>query len=107
LLEAEQAVPCQLVADSQRCNNVDESLYGAGVNVKSLYWMAGDTYHGATSLVDLLNANYASSVTNPKYSVIGVAQKNGYWSVILATLYHTVQVYKPCPLSLDDVDYSS
>ncbi|KAJ2775016.1 hypothetical protein IWQ56_000313 [Coemansia nantahalensis] len=86
---------------------VDESLYAAGVSVKQLYWMAGDTYHGATSLVNLLTANYANYVNNPVYSVIGVAQKNGYWSVILASLYRSVHAYSPCPLTLSDVDYTS
>ncbi|KAJ1725882.1 hypothetical protein LPJ61_005585 [Coemansia biformis] len=86
---------------------VDESLYSQGVNVKQLYWIAGDTYRGASNLVELLDATYSNYVMNTTYSVIGVAQKNGFWSVILASLYHSVHAYKPCPLTLDDVDYTS
>ncbi|KAJ2784982.1 hypothetical protein H4R18_000796 [Coemansia javaensis] len=86
---------------------VDESIYAQNVHVKQLYWMAGDSYRSAAALVDLLTAAYEDKVLNPTYSVIGVAQKNGYWSVILATLYRSVYARNPCPLTLGGVDYTS
>ncbi|KAJ2086204.1 hypothetical protein IW138_005836 [Coemansia sp. RSA 986] len=86
---------------------VDQSIYAENVAVKKLYWFAGDRYTGARSLVDLLMASYADTVLDPSYSVIGVAQKNGYWSVILAELYRTPSVEFSCPLSLDEVSFTS
>ncbi|KAJ2403323.1 hypothetical protein GGI23_000028 [Coemansia sp. RSA 2559] len=86
---------------------VDQAIYGANVAVKKLYWFAGDRYTGATELVNLLMASYADTLLDPNYSVIGVAQKGGFWSVILAQLYRTPTVKFSCPLSLNEIEFTS
>ncbi|KAJ2849127.1 hypothetical protein IWW36_002867 [Coemansia brasiliensis] len=86
---------------------VDESIYDQRVYVKQLYWVAGDSYHNSKSLVNVLMSSYRDKVLDPKFQVIGVAQKNGFWSVILGSLYRSVRVRNSCPLTLDDVDYTS
>ncbi|KAJ2792340.1 hypothetical protein H4R20_006758, partial [Coemansia guatemalensis] len=86
---------------------VDESIYGQRVNVKQLYWVAGDSYHSAQTLVDVLMSSYEDKTLDSNYSVIGVAQKDGFWSVIFGSLYRSVHAYNPCPLTVDDVDYTS
>ncbi|KAJ1786451.1 hypothetical protein LPJ59_005929 [Coemansia sp. RSA 2399] len=86
---------------------VDQAIYGANVAVKKLYWFAGDRYTGATELANLLMASYADSLLDPNFSVIGVAQKGGFWSVILAQLYRTPTVKFSCPLSLNEVEFTS
>ncbi|KAJ1749328.1 hypothetical protein LPJ79_003821 [Coemansia sp. RSA 1821] len=86
---------------------VDESIYDQRVYVKQLYWVAGDSYHSPKSLVNVLMSSYRDKLLDPNFQVIGVAQKNGFWSVILGSLYRSVRVRNSCPLSLDDVDYTS
>ncbi|KAJ2557299.1 hypothetical protein EV175_001430 [Coemansia sp. RSA 1933] len=77
---------------------VDQALYSAGAALKKLYWFAGDRYTGARALVDLLMASYADTLLDPNYSVVGVAQEEGYWSVILAQLYRNPAVKFTCPV---------
>ncbi|KAJ2137505.1 hypothetical protein IW137_000266 [Coemansia sp. RSA 1287] len=86
---------------------VDESIYGQHVNMKELYWVAGDSFHNVNSLVNVLMSTYSSKVLDPKYQVIGVAQKDGFWSVIFGSLYRSVRARNSCPLTLSDVDYTS
>ncbi|KAJ2649167.1 hypothetical protein GGH99_007811, partial [Coemansia sp. RSA 1285] len=86
---------------------VDQSIYDQNVAVKKLYWFAGDRYANARSLVELLMASYADTVLDPSYSVIGVAQLNGFWSLIMAELYSSVSVRFACPLSIDEVTFVS
>ncbi|KAJ2158576.1 hypothetical protein GGF46_003668 [Coemansia sp. RSA 552] len=86
---------------------VDESLYGQHVNVKKLYWVAGDRYSSAQGLVDLVVSNYGDTALDPAFNVIGVAQMDGFWSVIFGALDRSVRVRNSCPLTLDDVDYTS
>ncbi|KAJ2761686.1 hypothetical protein H4S06_001074 [Coemansia sp. BCRC 34490] len=86
---------------------VDQSIYDQNVAVKKLYWFAGDRYTNARSLVELLMASYADTVLDPSYSVIGVAQLNGFWSLIMAELYSSVSVRFACPLSIDEVTFVS
>ncbi|KAJ2660112.1 hypothetical protein IW148_003943 [Coemansia sp. RSA 1199] len=86
---------------------VDDSIYGQHVNMKELYWVAGDSFHNANALVDILMSTYGGKVLDPKYQVIGVAQKDGFWSVIFGSLYRTVRTRNSCPLTLGDVDYTS
>ncbi|KAJ2827330.1 hypothetical protein IWW50_001947 [Coemansia erecta] len=86
---------------------VDESIYGQRVNVKELYWVAGDSFHNAQTLVDVVMSSYGNKVLDPKYQVIGVAQKDGFWSVIFGSLYRSVYTRNSCPLTLGDVDYTS
>ncbi|KAJ2449270.1 hypothetical protein EV183_004981 [Coemansia sp. RSA 2336] len=86
---------------------VDESIYDQRVYVKQLYWVAGDSYHSPQALVNVLMSSYRDKLLDPNFQVVGVAQKNGFWSVILGSLYRTVRVRNSCPLSLDDVDYTS
>ncbi|PIA12780.1 hypothetical protein COEREDRAFT_17957 [Coemansia reversa NRRL 1564] len=86
---------------------VDESIYARRVHINKLYWVAGDSYHSAQSLVDVVMSSYGDKALDSSYSVIGVAQKNGFWSVIFGSLYRSVYAYNPCPLTLEDVDRTS
>ncbi|KAJ2662037.1 hypothetical protein IWW48_002096 [Coemansia sp. RSA 1200] len=86
---------------------VDQSIYDQNVAVKKLYWFAGDRYTNARSLVELLMASYADTMLDPSYSVIGVAQLGGFWSLIMAELYSSVSVRFACPLSIDEVTFVS
>ncbi|KAI9500543.1 hypothetical protein GGI25_001658 [Coemansia spiralis] len=86
---------------------VDDSIYGQRVMIKRLYWFAGDRYHSADALIDLLMSSYADIILDPAYSVIGVAQEKGYWSVILGEMYRSVRVNNACPTSVDDITFTS
>ncbi|KAI8323251.1 hypothetical protein GQ54DRAFT_310191 [Martensiomyces pterosporus] len=84
---------------------VDQAIYSQHVNITKLSWMAGDSYHSAASLVDLLMSGYSTTILDPAFAVIGVAQLNGYWSVILGGLTYRVWPDQTCPLSIDDITY--
>ncbi|KAJ2237436.1 hypothetical protein H4R99_005411 [Coemansia sp. RSA 1722] len=87
--------------------NVDDEIYAQRVNVKQLYWMAGDRYRNSDSLVNVLMSTYSNIVLDPNYQVIGVAQLDGFWSVIFGGLYRNVNPGNTCPLTIDDVTYTS
>ncbi|KAJ2782650.1 hypothetical protein GGI15_002848 [Coemansia interrupta] len=87
--------------------NVDDEIYAQRVNVKQLYWMAGDRYRNADALVNVLMSTYSNIVLDPNYQVVGVAQLDGFWSVIFGGLYRNVYPGQTCPLTIDDVTYTS
>ncbi|KAJ2370355.1 hypothetical protein IW150_004942, partial [Coemansia sp. RSA 2607] len=58
--------------------NVDDEIYAQRVNVKQLYWMAGDRYRNADALVNVLMSTYSNIVLDPNYQVVGVAQLDGF-----------------------------
>ncbi|KAJ2893334.1 hypothetical protein IWW38_002895 [Coemansia aciculifera] len=86
---------------------VDEAIYGQHVNVVKLYWMAGEGYRGANSLANLLLSNYRSTLLDPAYTSIGVAQGSGFWSVIMASQSRAPSPGITCPVTTDDITYIS
>ncbi|KAJ2745571.1 hypothetical protein GGI20_002058 [Coemansia sp. BCRC 34301] len=86
---------------------VDEAIYSQHVNVVKLYWMAGEGYRNANALVNLLLSNYRSTVLDPNYTSIGVAQLNGFWSVIMASQSRDPSPGTSCPLTISDISYIS
>ncbi|KAJ2472179.1 hypothetical protein GGI02_001759 [Coemansia sp. RSA 2322] len=85
---------------------VDQAIYSQYINVKKLYWMAGEGYRNARYLANLLVSTYDDYVLDPNYTVIGVAQLNGFWSVIMASLPRTPRTGKACPLTVDEITYT-
>ncbi|KAJ2863490.1 hypothetical protein GGH94_003578 [Coemansia aciculifera] len=86
---------------------VDDAIYSQHVNVIRLYWMAGEGFRNANSLVNLLVSNYRKTVLDPNYTSIGVAQLNGFWSVILASQSRAPSPGTSCPITIDDVAFIS
>lgn len=105
-VQAQQMVQLgHMTVDGPR--KVDDDIYGKGVRVRKLYWVAGDGYSGSGSLVNVLVENYPGAVLDGTYRAIGVAQEQGYWSVILAQLYVDPRNVKECPEDLNDVTFVS
>ncbi|KAJ2837185.1 hypothetical protein FBU31_001196 [Coemansia sp. 'formosensis'] len=86
---------------------VDESIYAQHVDIVKLYWMAGEGYRNVNLLANILVSNYRSSVLDPNYTSIGVAQLNGFWSVILASQSRAPTPGISCPLTINDVTFIS
>ncbi|KAJ2331989.1 hypothetical protein GGI00_003003 [Coemansia sp. RSA 2681] len=86
---------------------VDDAIYSQHVNIVKLYWTAGEGYRNTNSLVNLLLSNYREVVLDPNYTSIGVAQLNGFWSVILASQSHAPSPGYSCPLTINDITYIS
>ncbi|KAJ2145968.1 hypothetical protein IW139_001876 [Coemansia sp. RSA 353] len=75
-------------------------------SVRELFQTAGDGFQTAKLLVDSVLLSYGSIALDQKYNAIGVAQKDGYWSVIFGSCCKSVGrcAY---PQTLDKVDYIS
>ncbi|KAJ2790268.1 hypothetical protein GGI18_001907 [Coemansia linderi] len=86
---------------------VDEAIYSQHVDVVKLYWMAGEGFRNENALVNLLVSNYRSTVLDPNFTSIGVAQLNGFWSVILASQSRAPTPGTSCPLTIDEVTFIS
>ncbi|KAJ2041768.1 hypothetical protein GGI03_004880 [Coemansia sp. RSA 2337] len=86
---------------------VDDAIYSQHVNVVRLYWMAGEGYRNENSLVNILVSNYRKTVLDPNYTSIGVAQLNGFWSVILASQSRAPSPGTSCPITIGDIAYIS
>ncbi|KAJ1952810.1 hypothetical protein GGI12_006154, partial [Dipsacomyces acuminosporus] len=85
---------------------VDQMIFGhRNVNVSRLSWIAGDDYSDTERLADLITTKYATFTLNSQFSTIGVAQLNGFWSVILAGVNTDIDAEQMvCPLRVEDIN---
>ncbi|KAJ2498290.1 hypothetical protein GGH96_004439 [Coemansia sp. RSA 1972] len=76
-------------------------------NIQELFRTAGDGFQTIKSLVDRVLLSCGNKVLDQKYNAIGVAQKDGFWSVIFAECYQSSTSRYAYPQTLDKVDYIS
>ncbi|KAJ2121368.1 hypothetical protein IW147_004331 [Coemansia sp. RSA 720] len=83
----------------------DNLVRRLNTDIQELYQAAGDGFQTAKLLVDRVLLSYGNKALDSKYHAVGIAQKDGFWSVIFGDCYKPSTSRYAYPQTLDKVDY--